>query len=88
MQQLTPAQRSTVGVAQQVEELLSWFEYKQLPAALQERSKLFNELARQVTEGRVWSDQTVICLLDLLRAKDAGVRALIQEQRLKAQSGG
>lgn len=88
MPQLTPAERSTERVHDQIEELLSFFTYSQLPPHLQPRSQRFHELAVELTRGTVWSFELVESLRALLIAKDAGVRALLLELRLKAQSGG
>lgn len=85
MHVLTAAQRSTAGVRAQVEELLSWFDTPAAPTHLQPHAERFNDLARQMTQGRVWSFETVVCLRELLAAKDAGMRALLQERRLRGE---
>ncbi len=85
MHRLTPAQRSTASCRDEVEELLSWFEYQQLPPFLRERSQLFHTLAHELVQGGAWTFELVASLRALLIAKDSGVRALLQAERLKAQ---
>jgi hypothetical protein len=83
----TAAERSTARVRDQVEELLTFFDYSQLPPHLQPRSQPFHELAVELTRGTIWSFELVACLRALLIAKDAGVRAYVYDCRLRASPG-
>lgn len=79
----------------QVEELLAFFEYQQLPPHLQSHSRPFHALARDLVDLTMWSFELVEALRNLLRAKDAAVRArklewdqLEAARRSRAAAGG
>lgn len=56
--------------------VLQFFEYGHLPDHLQEVSKPFCELAKQVAAASD-SQETTVALRKLLEAKDAAVRAVL-----------
>lgn len=58
--------------------VLKFFSYAHLPAELQEVSKPFCELAKQVSERAPDNQETTIALRKLLEAKDAAVRAVLK----------
>jgi hypothetical protein len=58
------------------EHVLRFFEYKHLPARLQEVSEPFCELAYLVA-GAADNPETTVALRKLLEAKDAAVRAIL-----------
>ena len=60
---------------EQEERMLKWFEYKHLPAHLQEVSIPFCQLADSVVEGIDPGPERTVALRKLLEAKDAAVRA-------------
>lgn len=57
--------------------MLQFFQYKHLPAELQEASKPFCELAERIVEKYPRNPERTVALRKLLEAKDAGVRALL-----------
>ncbi len=57
------------------ERMLKWFEYEHLPAALQEVSKPFGQLANTLCETVEGGPERTVALRKLLEAKDAAVRA-------------
>lgn len=57
--------------------LLEFFKYEHLPEHLQETSKPFCELARQMAEQLPSNAETTVCLRKLLEAKDCAVRAAL-----------
>jgi hypothetical protein len=57
--------------------VLRFFAYEHLPPHLQEVSKPFCELARQVADRAPESQETTVALRKLLEAKDAAVRAVL-----------
>jgi hypothetical protein len=59
----------------QIEELLGFFEFLQLPPHLQTHSRPFHALAHDLAGMTMWSFELVEALRNLLRAKDAAVRA-------------
>lgn len=60
-----------------IQHVLKFFDYHHLPADLQEVSRPFGELARQVAERAPDSQETTVALRKLLEAKDAAVRAVL-----------
>ena len=58
-----------------VTNVFRYFAWDHLPPKLQEVSKPFGELARQVAERAPYHAETVVALRKLLEAKDAAVRA-------------
>lgn len=60
-----------------IEHVLKFFSYSHLPEKLQEISKPFCDLAKQVAERNPNNQETTIALRKLLEAKDAAVRACI-----------
>lgn len=58
-------------------EIIQYFEYKHLPEFLQEASKPFCDLAKEIDKEH-WSNQEKeVALRKLLEAKDACVRSLL-----------
>jgi len=55
--------------------LLQFFEYKHLPDHLQEISRPFEELAKQLVDTLPANPETTTALRKLLEAKDCAVRA-------------
>lgn len=60
-----------------VQHVLKFFSYEHLPPKLQEVSRPFGELAKQVAERAPDSQETTVALRKLLEAKDAAVRAIL-----------
>ena len=61
------------------ERMLRWFKYEHLPANLQEISKPFCETARWLVETVGAGAERTVALRKLLEAKDAAVRAKLEE---------
>lgn len=57
--------------------MLQFFEYKHLPAHLQEVSKPFGDLANLIVDTLPSNPERTVALRKLLEAKDCAVRALI-----------
>ena len=57
--------------------LLQFFAYEHLPADLQEVSKPFGDLARQIASHLPSNAESTTALRKLLEAKDCAVRALL-----------
>lgn len=57
------------------EYLLQFFAYEHLPAHLQEISKPFGELAKQIVDTLPRNPERTVALRKLLEAKDCAVRA-------------
>lgn len=57
--------------------VLKFFSYDHLPPKMQEVSKPFCDLARQVAERHPDNQETTVALRKLLEAKDAAVRATL-----------
>lgn len=57
--------------------LLQFFQYEHLPAHLQEVSKPFGELAKQIDATLPSNPEKTVALRKLLEAKDCAVRALL-----------
>lgn len=57
--------------------LLQFFQYKHLPAGLQDISKPFGELALKLCEDLPRNPERTVALRKLLEAKDCAVRAAI-----------
>jgi hypothetical protein len=57
------------------EPLLQFFAYEHLPAHLQEHSKPFGDLAKQLVETLPRNPERTTALRKLLEAKDCAVRA-------------
>lgn len=55
--------------------LLQFFEYAHLPPHLQEISKPFGELAKQIVDTLPSNPERTVALRKLLEAKDCAVRA-------------
>ena len=60
--------------------VLKYFDYGHLPPHMQETSKLFHDLACKVAEQSPYSRETTVALRKLLEAKDAAVRAKLDNQ--------
>jgi hypothetical protein len=63
-----------------VQHILRFFTFSHLPPYLQEVSKPFALLARQVADSRPSNPETTVALRKLLEAKDAAVRAATCER--------
>lgn len=61
------------------ERMLRWFAYRHLPEALQGTSKPFGELAEWLVATTPASAERTVALRKLLEAKDAAVRAKMEE---------
>ncbi len=57
--------------------MLQFFSYEHLPAHLQEVSKPFGDLARQIVDTLPANPERTVALRKLLEAKDCAVRALL-----------
>lgn len=57
--------------------LLQFFNYKHLPAKLQEVSKPFGDLAHQMELGLPQNAERTVAMRKLLEAKDAAVRSVL-----------
>lgn len=57
--------------------LLQFFEYKHLPAPLQEVSKPFCELAHKIAKKLPKNPETTTAIRKLLEAKDCAVRGML-----------
>jgi hypothetical protein len=68
-----------VNVADPSEPILQFFKYEHLKPELQEYSKPFGELARQLVEILPRNPERTVALRKLLEAKDAAVRAKVYE---------
>lgn len=60
--------------------LIQFFEYEHLPAHLQEVSRPFGDLARQIEAALPANPEKTVALRKLLEAKDCAVRALLFKQ--------
>lgn len=60
-----------------IDHILQFFHYAHLPAALQERSKPFCDLARTIVDSTPRNPERTVALRKLLEAKDANVRAYV-----------
>ena len=70
---------SAVSRHPSIESLMHFFAYEHLPAALQDVSRPFGELAERVASGPQ-NAETTVCLRKLLEAKDCAVRAFLLER--------
>lgn len=61
--------------------VLRWFEYDHLPAALQNVSRPFSELAHDLARELSPDPELTVALRKLLESKDAAVRAFIAGQK-------
>lgn len=61
----------------QANPILRFFHYAHLPAVLQERSKPFCDLARQIVTTTPANAERTVALRKLLEAKDAAIRAAL-----------
>ena len=59
------------------EHIMQFFEYAHLPKQLQEISRPFGELARNIEMSLPRNPERTVALRKLLEAKDAAVRAFI-----------
>jgi hypothetical protein len=57
--------------------LIQFFEYKHLPAHLQEISRPFCELAADISQSLPDNPEKTVALRKLLEAKDCAVRAVL-----------
>lgn len=57
------------------EPIMQFFAYEHLPAHLQEISKPFGEMAKQIVETLPRNPERTVALRKLLESKDAAVRA-------------
>ncbi len=64
-------------MAPSVHKIMQFFAYAHLPTGLQDVSKLFCELAREVVDRYPDNDETLVALRKLLEAKDAAMRAAL-----------
>ena len=64
-----------------ISHVLQFFVYTHLPESLQSMSKPFHQLAHDVALRAPDSRETTIALRKLLEAKDAAVRAVLDQQR-------
>lgn len=62
------------------EHILQFFAYEHLPAHLQDVSKPFGDLARDIVERLPRNPERTVALRKLLEAKDAAVRAIIAKE--------
>ena len=62
--------------------ILKWFRYSHLPRELAKVSKPFCDLAFAVARDRKPGPETSVTLRKLLEAKDAAVRAYMEEEGL------
>lgn len=60
--------------------MLQFFQYKHLPANLQESSKMFCELAERIVAEFPRNAERTVALRKLLEAKDAGVRTFLYKE--------
>lgn len=60
-----------------IQHVLKFFAYDHLPERLQEVSKPFCELAKQLAERAPENQETTVALRKLLESKDAAVRAML-----------
>ena len=70
-----PQEFSAEEIAQ--DNILRFFHYAHLPKVLQDRSKLFCDLARHIVDTTPRNAERTVALRKLLEAKDAGVRAAL-----------
>ena len=59
------------------EHIIQFFAYAHLPQHLQDVSKPFGELAKQIVETLPRNPERTVALRKLLESKDAAVRALV-----------
>ena len=57
--------------------MMQFFQYAHLPANLQEASKPFCELAKNLVDNYPMNPERTVALRKLLEAKDAAVRSLL-----------
>lgn len=62
------------------EPILQFFEYSHLPAALQEVSKPFHDMAHQLVVVLPRNPERTVALRKLLESKDAAVRAKLYRE--------
>ena len=60
-----------------IDHILQFFHYAHLSLVLQERSKPFCDLARQMVDNTPRNPERTVALRKLLEAKDANVRAYV-----------
>lgn len=61
------------------ERMMRWFEYKHLPSALQVVSRQFHDCATWIEANIKSGPERTVALRKLLEAKDAAVRAKLEE---------
>ena len=61
----------------QADHILQFFHYAHLPPHLQERSKLFCDLARTIIDTTPRNPERTVALRKLLESKDAAVRSFL-----------
>ena len=62
---------------QKPDRMLQFFVFEHLPLPLQEESKKFADLARDIAANYPQNPERTVCLRKLLEAKDAAVRTLL-----------
>lgn len=67
----------TVTPSQEIAAILQFFSYQHLPPVLQDASRPFCELARDVASRSSGNPEAVTALRKLLEAKDAAVRSIL-----------
>lgn len=66
------------------EKILRWFSYQHLPQHLQPSSKIFADMAAtMIAMCPTPSAERTVALRDLLRCKDAFVRACIEDKEVR-----
>lgn len=65
---------------------MQFFEYSHLPPHLQEASKPFGDLAKQMVETLPRNPERTVALRKLLESKDAAVRAKLAKEPLPLQA--
>lgn len=60
--------------------MMQFFAYEHLPAHLQEISKPFSDMAKQIVENLPRNPERTVALRKLLEAKDCAVRAKLYKE--------
>lgn len=68
-----------------MDQIMQFFSYYHLPAALQEVSKPFCELANTIVGTVPRNPERTVALRKLLEAKDAAVRAAVYQEPSKSE---
>jgi len=72
--------RQVQQLQEQPDHILQFFAYLHLPPYLQEVSRPFGDLAKQIVETLPRNPERTVALRKLLEAKDAAVRALVAKE--------